>query len=1013
MPNKRQILSILPRTLLLEISRTFELSGLIAKPKDAILDAIMGKRSIAIEDILKTLKISDLKDICREFSISPGPANKEDIISMLVSGGVDNNIKVKIPEKEPKVTRQPDGKEKDALAYVHEESKVSLRPEIGTQAQFRKKKPPKTYKYDSSLSPSLEWDGKNPAREQGEALIKEIIEAKDIIQAKEAAEKLKAMSKPFLDWAGKAERLSFDVPTLPLFVHERLSTKAIVETLKSHKKKESVDAEKISFLDDLFGDPHHSIADQVLKAYEYQDKWVNRMVLGDSLVVMNSLLHYENMGGQVQTIYFDPPYGVKFGSNFQPFVRKRDVKHSDDESMTREPEMVKAYRDTWELGLHSYLTYMRDRLLVARELLKDSGSVFVQISDENVHHVRELLDDIFGSENFITEIKFQKTGSLESALLTSTVDYILWYCKDKKIVKFNQLFLPRKQGDTSLDRYDYIENHKGDIQRVTAAQIRGEEELHEGRRLRYTTLMSDGETSTRPQEFLFKGEKFLPRHGKHWKTSVDGLKELVKNGRIFKLGNSLWYKRYVDDFPVIPLSDIWESMQIGVELTYVVQTSAQAISRCLLMTTDPGDLVLDPTCGSGTSAFVAEQWGRRWITCDVSRVPLALARQRLLTATFPYFELKEEKRGPVGGFVYKRKQNRKGEEIGGIVPHITLESIANDEPPKEEVLVDRPEINNKIVRITGPFAFEATIPTPVNHEGDGAEDSDADIQERGSFIDRMLEVLRQSPVIQLPGNKSLTLKNIRLPAKTLSLSAEALVPAAEIGKTGSITDLADWAEEKSGKRLPLSDKPLAIAFGPESGAVSEKLVWEAAKEASAKNYAHLLVIGFAIQPNARDLIEKAEAAIGIPATYVQMTPDLMMGDLLKNMRSSQIFSVCGLPDIKVKKVKDGKYQVELLGLDIFDPSTMEHQALSGNDVPAWFLDTDYNGLCFHVCQAFFPRTGAWESLKKALKGSYEESVWDHLAGTISEPFDPGEQKTIAVKVIDNRGNELIVTKALS
>lgn len=431
------------------------------------------------------------------------------------------------------------------------------------------------------------------------------------------------------------------------------------------------------------------------------------------------------------------------------------------------------------------------------------------------------------------------------------------------------------------------------------------------------------------------------------------------------------------------------------------------------MTTDPGDLVLDPTCGSGTTAFVAEQWGRRWITCDVSRVPLALARQRLLTATFPYFELKEDRRGPAGGFVYKRKQNKKGEEVGGIVPHVTLESIANDEPPKEEVLVDRPEIDTKIIRITGPFAFEATIPTPVDYESDGAADSGADLQDRGSFIDRMLEVLRQSPVIQLGGNRSLTLKNIRLPAKTLSLSAEALVPAADVATTISLGDLADLHAEKTGSRLGLADKPLAIVFGPESGAVSEKLVYEAAKEANAKSYAHLLVIGFAIQTNARELVEKSEAMVGIPATYIQMTPDLMMGDLLKNMRSSQIFSVCGLPEIKVKKAKaNGDWQVQLIGLDVFDPSTMDHHPLHGDDVPAWFLDTDYNGLCFHVCQAFFPRTGAWEGLKKALRGSYEDSVWDHLAGTESEAFEAGEHKTIAVKVIDDRGNELLVTKAL-
>src|SRR2546428_403370 len=282
---------------------------------------------------------------------------------------------------------------RQAENYRHPESESPMRPDVGTQAQFKKRKPPVTYCYDSSLSPALDWDGQNPAREQGEAAIQEIISAKSLEEAKRAADKLKALSKPFLNWAGKAERLSFDVPTLPLFVHERLSTKAIVETLTGHKRDKQID------MFSLFGDPQHSITDQVLKAYEYPDKWVNRMVLGDSLVVMNSLLHYEGLGGQVQMIYMDPPYGVKFGSNFQPFVRKRDVTHNDDRDMTREPEMVQAYRDTWELGLHSYLTFLRDRFVLSRELLAPSGSLFVQISDENLHHVREVMDEVFGAEN--------------------------------------------------------------------------------------------------------------------------------------------------------------------------------------------------------------------------------------------------------------------------------------------------------------------------------------------------------------------------------------------------------------------------------------------------------------------------------------------------------------------------------------------------------------------------------------------------------------------------------------
>ena len=418
------------------------------------------------------------------------------------------------------------------------------------------------------------------------------------------------------------------------------------------------------------------------------------------------------------------------------------------------------------------------------------------------------------------------------------------------------------------------------------------------------------------------------------------------------------------------------------------------------MTTAPGDLVLDPTCGSGTTAYAAEEWGRRWITIDTSRVPLALARQRLLTATYSYYELKEPEQGPAGGFVYKRKQNNKGEEVGGIVPHITLGSIANNEPAAEEVLVDRPEVVNSITRVTGPFCLEATIPTPVDWEGDGIEDSGApEARQYGSFIDRMLEVLRRSPVLHLDGGKTVEFKGIRKPAKTLSLSAEALVTNG-------------------------NDKPVAILFGPENGAISEKLVYEAASEAHAKNYSHLFVIGFAIQPVARSFIDNCETAVGVPATYVQATPDLLMGDLLKNMRSSQIFSVCGLPEVALRKLFKGTpstspargngnalYEVELLGLDVFDPITMTVDHRKGDDVPAWFLDTDYNGLCFHVSQAFFPRTSAWDNLKRALKSTHEESVWDHLAGTVSASFEAGEHGQIAVKVIDDRGNELLVVKS--
>lgn len=923
-----------------------------------------------------------------------------------------------------------------AESYKHPESESPMRPDVGTQAQFKKKKPPATFRYDSSLSPALDWDAQNPAREQGEAAIEEIsrgltqinadirtgkIKAGDdsaalraLAKAQEAAQKLKALSKPFLNWAGKAERLSFDVPTLPLFVHERLSTKAIIETLTSHKRDKQID------MFSLFGDPQHSFTDQVLKAYEHRDKWVNRMILGDSLVVMNSLLEYEGLGGQVQMIYMDPPYGVKFGSNFQPFVRKRDVSHNDDDDMTREPEMVQAYRDTWELGLHSYLTYLRDRLLLARDLLAPSGSIFVQISDQNLHHIRELLDDIFGPENLIAVIPFRKTGSQDTRFIGVINDFLIFYARDAEHLKFRKLYV--EKGLASNEQYGSVQLPDGSTRRISADERAAPQLLPPGARIfQATSLQSDGRSEEADYRFEFCGHEYEPNAKSHWKTSLDGLRRLADSNRIVKSGNGIRYVRYLDDFPFTELTSLWNDTYGASEMDYVVQTSTQVLERCALMTTDPGDLVLDPTCGSGTTAYVAEQWGRRWIMIDTSRVPLALARQRLLTATFPWYELNDNARGPIGGFVYKRKQNNKGEEVGGIVPHVTLKSIANNEPPEEEVLVDRPETDNRITRVTGAFCVEGTIPTPVELQ------PQIDADERGSnidqgesaltsgYTDRMLEVLRKSPVLHLAGNRTVTLKNIRPPAKTLSLSAEALVDATAPGQKATLSDAVQEAAEKSGKALPFSGKSVALVFGPENGAISERLVREAAKEASLKNYTHLYVIGFAIQPNARELIENCDAVVGIPATYIQATPDLMMGDLLKNMRSSQIFSVCGLPEIKVHHGDHGEhggFQVELLGLDVFDPVTMDTHHAKGDDVPAWFLDTDYNGLCFHVSQAFFPRTSAWDSLKKALKGEYEESVWDHLAGTMSATFEPGEHRQIAVKVIDDRGNELMVVEKL-
>jgi adenine-specific DNA-methyltransferase len=923
-----------------------------------------------------------------------------------------------------------------SAAFEHKRAEALIRPEVGVQSRFKKRKPPAKYAYDPSLAPSMQWDGGNPARERGEALIASIEAAAQRLAAaaapadreraqaelREATTALKALSHPFLEWAGKAERLSFEVPTLPLFIHERLSTQAILESLKGYT------GGQMGL--DFGGHPDRDLAEQLLKAYEYPNGWFNRMILGDSLVVMNSLLQYEHMAGQVQMVYIDPPYGVKFGSNFQPFVRKRDVSHGADEDLTREPEMVKAYRDTWELGLHSYLTYLRDRLLVTRDLLTDSGSVFVQISDENLHHVREVMDEVFGAENCAGVIAFAKTSGSTGVGLAGATDYLLFYAKNKERQKFRPVYRVKTRPVDGAGPYSLVELLDGKRRRLTAEERSNPQLLPDGSRIyRIDNLQSQslgrekGEGAASWFGVELDGKEFKPSQKARWKTNEAGMERLKAARRLQATGTGLYYVRYFDDFPAVPLSNLWDDTVIAgfaSDKLYVVETSTKVVERCMLMTTDPGDLVLDPTCGSGTTAYVAEQWGRRWITIDTSRVPLALARQRLLTASYDYQELKNPEMGPAGGFVYKMKQNRKGEHTGGVVPHVTLKSVANGEQPDVEVLVDRPEVKAGVTRVTGPFVFEATIPTAQGFDdaSDPATTRNAEVEEGDDvFIDRMVGVLQSSPVLHLPGNQTVTLAQVRRPARALWLSAEAVRPADGLASSIEAADAANGG-------LPLtSGDPVAIVFGPAHGSITRRLVEEAWGEAQlpGRGYKHLYVIGFAIEPDARQRIDDYYTKLGLPVTYVQATPDVLMGDLLKNMRSSQIFSVCGQPDVTVTPVEapdDGAanaqyWQVKLEGLDVFDPATDRVEPTPGREVPAWFLDTDYNGLVFRPRQAFFPLTGAWDNLKRSLRAEFDDSVWAHLAGDTSEPFMGGSNEQIAVKVIDHRGNELMVVRSLA
>jgi adenine-specific DNA-methyltransferase len=889
--------------------------------------------------------------------------------------------------------------------YKHEQEMVQ-RPDAGVEAQFSSRKAPRAYRYDSSLAPELTWD-ENAARAFAEWLLALVADAAEKGEAEVFAApqvwqgngesfaslsacvaRLRSLSKPFLTWTGKAERQQITVPTLPLFVHERHSTQAILETLKSHKA--------LGTNLDLFGDTNLDVADK-LDAYEHKGPWTNRLILGDSLQVMNSLLEYEGMGGQVQMIYFDPPYGVKYGSNFQPFVRTRDVTHGKDGEMSREPEMVRAYRDTWELGLHSYLTYLRDRLTLAKELLTPTGSIFVQISDENIHHLREVLDEVFGPENYAGQIAFFKTSSQSTTSIPSVCDYLLVYAKNIGLQRYSPLTRPKAPGEVGAKQYTSIFSPDfTEMRAMTDEELSGTVSIPDGWKIgRLGPVSSQGYQESRSKPYRFKGIDVPCPRNRHWSYNPEPGKEmdrLASKGRLWWSGSNLSTVLLLDDNPITYLDNVWMDTGTGSfteDQVYVVQTAEKVVGRCIQMATDPGDLILDITCGSGTTATVAEQWGRRWITCDTSRVPIALARQRLLTSTFPWYRLKEPAKGPAGGFVYERRRTKKGEEAGGLVPRITLKAIANDEEPKMEVLADRPEVNEKVTRVCGPFTVEATIQAAMSlEEESGQQPSKVTSDNPRAYLDRMIEVLRQSKTLQLPGNVTLQLESISPLADREYLHAEGFA------KNGS-------------------DKRIAFVFGPEDGAIGSQYVYDAHTEALQQGFQQLFVFGFAIDPKAREMLGRLK----VPTTYVSVTPDVVMSDLLKTARTSEIFSITGLPDVAIEpagKAKDGTplHRVVVKGLDIFRPDTMETEEVAAENLPCWMLDSNYNGMVFMATQVFFPKTSAWDNLQKSLKGQFSDSVWEHLAGTVSEPFVLGDKKRIAVKAIDERGNELMVVKSV-
>lgn len=816
-------------------------------------------------------------------------------------------------------------KMRDIDYYAHDDKKRTNNPPVGMAQHDKSEEKLKTYQFDPHLDPTLQW-------------------------------------------AGKAEGMSFEVPTSSIHIHESIKPLNIIARVT----REYSDAEEGQLKGQLGFFEAETPAERMrrrresIEFYQHGVNWTNRMIAGDSLVIMNSLLEKEGMAGQVQMVYIDPPYGIKYGSNFQPFVDKRDVKDKKDEDLSQEPEMIKAFRDTWELGIHSYLTYLRNRLLLARELLADSGSVFVQISDENVHLVRNLLDEIFGAKNFYSQIIFKKTVGLGQGGLQGTHDYILWYGKDVKQIKYHQLYLPKIIGEDT--DYKYLQFPDGSWRKLTDDEFQNPSLIpKDGKVFRTTPLYSSGYTESCFYDFEFNGE-LIKQQKYSWKTNYNGMQELIREKRLVKMGTLPYYIMLNEDFPVKPYSNYWDDSRAS-NMIYVVQTATKIIQRCMLMTTDPGDLVLDITCGSGTTAYVAEQWGRRWITCDTSRVAITLAKQRLMTATFDYYKLAHPEQGVGSGFVYKT------------VPHITLKSIANNEPPATETLYDQPEIDKGKIRITGPFTVEA-LPAPVvkplDDVGDWDEDSTA---KQTSWRDQLL-----ATGIMGRGGSRLEFSRVEPLSGTKFLQAEA----------------------ETREDVP---RRAVICFAGETKPMDSRMVSMALDEVENLRPTPKLIIfaAFQFDPEAAKDIDELNWP-GLTILKAQMNTDLMTEDLKKKRSSDQSFWLVGQPDVELIPDKRSKtrYKVKVNGFDYYDVKKGTVESGSTSRIAMWMLDTDYDGMCLQPTQVFFPMGGkkdGWNKLAKTLKAEIDPDLIEKYAGNESLWFTVQPNSQVAVKIIDDRGIE--------
>ena len=944
------------------------------------------------------------------------------------------------------------------LCYRHSETRVN-NPEVGmVHAGTDPDGDNSTWAYDPHLDPTLNFDS---SRAGIEKLIDNALASGDPEEMRDALAELKRLQQPYLNWTGKAEKTSFEIDTVSLHVHERVDPATILANVaKQPKEKEAA----INWQQpDLFAAPFENLPlRQALDFYKHEKGWSNRLVVGDSLLVMNSLLTKESMAGKVQMIYIDPPYGIKYGSNFQPFVNKREVVDRSDQDLTQEPEMIKAFRDTWELGIHSYLTYLRNRLLLARELLTDSGSVFVQISDENLHTVRALLDEVFGCSQFVSQITVVKTSSASSITLSGVADYLLWYCKDISSLKYRNLYRSKDLGGVGATQYNLYEDERG------ARSSIGSHKLSRSDR----PFCHDNTTSQRPPgdfPVQFQGRVVKPGKG-YWKTGQEGMPRLAKANRFIFVGNTLRYVRFLDDFPVFPFNNVWTdtgTSGFSDPKMYVVQTNATISERCLLMTTDPGDLVLDPTCGSGTTAVVAEKWGRRWITCDTSRVAVALAKQRLMTGSFDYYALRYPEEGIKGGFDYET------------VPHITLKSIANNSdidtiwdedhpkitaildclnatlaanPPKplrpvqgarkgklvelekgdtleewevpfdwpedwpmtarshfdafhsarkalqrrmdqsisdhadQETLYDRPRINRDRQRIVGPFSVEA-VPAPTIL----SLDETMPLEEADETIARYGETSRQ------------TMWRNELLKTGLRGKGGAMLHLAEIETLPGLKYIhASGSLSETGERI-------VVSFGPEHAALEQRQVELALSEAETLRPAPKFVLfcAFTFDPEAAKDIDEVNWP-GVTLLKAQMNTDLLTEDLKKKRASNQSFWLMGQPDVDLRKRQDGMWEVEVNGFDYFNPKEGDLVSGGKTKIAMWSLDTDYDQRSLMPHQVFFPMSdakGGWNRLRKTVRAELDEDLLDQFHGTVSLPFVAGDNRRIAVKIVDDRGIE--------